>query len=419
MDNISEAFAALAPLITVLPVLIAGRSSAGAGLQPHSSARWIAAAGLAVSLGASLLSLSTPIGHIPMVLFAALALVTVLVLPRQDCTPREIARLLFVAAGTQTVYAANNEWLLFAGYLAATLPFFDRRRPLGSILLAASGVLLAAAIGSGAFWLLAGAIALGKGLFPFQSTITSLFERKPLGTAALLFNAHLGAFLLMRLRGASAVEWFPVVGMVALAPAVFTAFIALIETQPRRILALVVSSQAACILAGLATSTAQGVQGALMQWVVVGLASTGMLAVYRLIEVRYGAAITGRDFLGLAERFPRLAVFFAVCALAMVGLPGTLGFLAEDLLIQGLLESHSYVGMLQPLAAALNAFTLLRLFSTLFLGRRAQGLEIIPDALPRERWPLAALVVLLVIGGLAPGYVIAAWSGHVWLRPPL
>ena len=92
-----------------------------------------------------------------------------------------------------------------------------------------------------------------------------------------------------------------------------------------------------------------------MQWIVVGLASTGLLLVYRLIEVRYGAEIAGRDFLGLAERFPRLAVFFFVCALAMVGLPGTLGFLAEDLLIHGVMETHPYIGILQPLAAALNA----------------------------------------------------------------
>lgn len=220
----------------------------------------------------------------------------------------------------------------------------------------------------------------------------------------------------MRLAGPSAVEWLPLAGTVALGATVCTALIALIETQPRRILALVVSSQAGCILAGLATSSAQSVQGALMQWMVVGLASTGMLTVYRLIEVRYGAAITGRDFLGLAERLPRLAVFFAACALAMVGLPGALGFLAEDLLIHGLLETHWYVGMLQPLAAALNAVTLLRLFSTLFLGRRVQGLEAIPDALPRERWPLAALIVLLVAGGLVPSYIIATWPAGACLR---
>jgi hypothetical protein len=134
-----------------------------------------------------------------------------------------------------------------------------------------------------------------------------------LGTAGLLFNGHLGAFLMVRLTPAShAEQWLPVVGAAVLIASLLPALVALVETRPRRILALVAASQAGCILAGLVSSTSEGVQGALMQWIVVGLASTGMLTVYRLVEVRYGAEITGRDFLGLAERFPRLAVFFFV-----------------------------------------------------------------------------------------------------------
>ena len=373
-------------------------------LLSPAMARWIAATSLAISLGAAL-TLAPGIGHAPMILFAALALATVLSLPRQDAAPAEIARLLFTAAGALTVYAAANPWLMLAGYLAAMLPFLEIRRLLASLLLAASCVAVAAAIWSGEIWLLILAIALAKGLFPLQSSIMAQFERSALGTAALFFNAHLGAFLLIRFAGPAEAAWLPVVGTAALVASVFTALIAVVETRPRQILALVASSQAAFILAGLSSATPQGVQGALMQWIVVGIASTGMLTVYRLIEVRYGRDITGRDFLGLAERFPRLGVAFAVCALAMVGLPGTLGFLAEDLLVHGLLATHPYVGMLQPLAAAINAFTLLRLFSTLFLGRRVSGLDLVPDAIPRERWPLAALVLLLVLGGFVPGYV--------------
>jgi hypothetical protein len=361
------------------------------------SQRWMAAAVLAVALAASL-ALGSGIGRVPMILFAGLALITVLTLPRQDVEARSLIELLVLTAGTLTVYAATQPWLMLTGYVLATLPFLDRRRPYSSLLLAASCVALGTELGTGSFWFLLTAVVLRK--------VTAPFESSRLGTAGLLFNGHLGAFLMVRLTPAShAEQWLPVVGAAVLIASLLPALVALVETRPRRILALVAASQAGCILAGLVSSTSEGVQGALMQWIVVGLASTGMLTVYRLVEVRYGAEITGRDFLGLAERFPRLAVFFFVCALAMVGLPGTLGFLAEDLIIHGVMETHPYVGILQPLAAALNAITLLRLSSTLFLGRRVKGLEAIPDALPHERWPLAALVVLLVLGGLAPSYV--------------
>lgn len=393
--------AALAPLAAAGLVLVAGAAQA----------RWIALLGTLVSFGASLAILNTPVaeynvGRMPMVLFAALAVVTVLALPKQDCRPRDLAGLLLLTAGTLTVYAAEDRWLLLGAYVLSSVVVLDRKRPYGSILLAASCVALAASLALGVFWLLIAAVVLRKGMFPVQSSVTSPFEGSHLGTAALLFNGHLGAFLMVRLTAAGPDrEWLPLVGTLALVAAVIVAVCALIETRPRRVLALVASSQAGCILAGLASSTPEGIQGALMQWIVVGLSSTGLLLICRLVEVRYGGQIDGREYLGLAERFPRLAVFFAACGLAMVGLPGTLGFLAEDLLVHGVMDTHSYIGILQPLAAGLNAITLLRLFSALFLGRRVTGLEVVPDALPRERWPLAALVVLLVLGGMAPSYI--------------
>ncbi|HAL71724.1 MAG TPA: hypothetical protein DCP71_08140, partial [Verrucomicrobiales bacterium] len=47
------------------------------------------------------------------------------------------------------------------------------------------------------------------------------------------------------------------------------------------------------------------------------------------------------------------------------------------------------------------------LFGLLFLGVLPKHVIDIPDALPRERWPLAACIVFLIAGGLAPTVVIA------------
>ena len=91
----------------------------------------------------------------------------------------------------------------------------------------------------------------------------------------------------------------------------------------------------------------------------------------------------------------------------LVGLPGTLGFCSEDLLIHGTLLSHPQIGLLLPVATAMNAVSLFRLFSKMFLGKQSGEVRGVSDALPRERWVLAAIVVFIVAAGLMPSRIVA------------
>ena len=52
--------------------------------------------------------------------------------------------------------------------------------------------------------------------------------------------------------------------------------------------------------------------------------------------------------------------------------------------------SHPLTGIVLPIDTALNAFSIFRLFAQLFLGKRRTGFTHMADALPRERWTLAA-----------------------------
>ena len=176
----------------------------------------------------------------------------------------------------------------------------------------------------------------------------------------------------------------------AIATALYVAIRALTENSPRRLLAFLALSQSACILAGLESRTAEGITGALVHWFVVTVSTMGLFGILRLLEVRFGENLTASKHLGLAEHAPRLAVLFAVFGLALVGLPGTLSFCSQDLLIHGTLESHPLTGLLLPIATAMNAVSVFRLFTRLFLGKRRTGFTVMADALPRERWILAA-----------------------------
>ena len=131
-----------------------------------------------------------------------------------------------------------------------------------------------------------------------------------------------------------------------------------------------------------------------------------------MLEVRFGENLTASKHLGLAEHAPRLAVSFAIFGLALVGLPGTLGFCSQDLLIHGTLTSHPLIGLLLPIATAMNAVSIFRLFTRLFLGKRRTGFTVMADALPRERWILAAGVLFVVLGGLFPNAIVVQRSAE-------
>src|SRR6185312_12320476 len=189
--------------------------------------------------------------------------------------------------------------------------------------------------------------------------------------------------LILPLFPGTASNLFPALAWFAMATALYVAIRALTENSPRRLLSFLALSQSACILAGLESRTSEGIAGALVHWFVVTISTTGLFGILRLLEVRFGENLTASHHLGLAGHAPRLAVFFAVFGLALVGLPGTLSFCSQDLLIHGTLMSHPVTGVVLPIATAMNAVSIFRLFTRLFLGRRRTGFTHMADALPR------------------------------------
>jgi NADH-quinone oxidoreductase subunit M len=236
------------------------------------------------------------------------------------------------------------------------------------------------------------------------------FEFGPLLPVALLFNGHHGALLIARSETTvltlAEKHTLDLLSIIALTTALITSIRGFAEKKPRRMLGLLCLSQASFILAGIATDSAEGITGALVHWLVVSAASTGLIAIVRVLEVRVASSDDPDGHFGFAAKAPRLATFFLVCGLALIGLPGTLGYCAEDLIFHGALENHPWIGIALPIATAFNAINLLRIFNILFLGVLPRDVIDIPDALPRERWPLAVITVFLIAGGIFPSKVL-------------
>jgi NADH-quinone oxidoreductase subunit M len=415
---------ALLSLEAVREVVIAG----GIRLADPWAASWFAADGL---------------NAVPMALFASLALATVIIAPRTDATRRLLAGMLALLAATLASYAAQNLAVLLAGWAGSVLAFMlggrsngeriehGATRALPNALLVAGVASLAIVVvliamagplaisnpagsesagGRWAFFFLILAVVLRNGIFPAHSAAITLIERGPLLLSALFLNAQLGAFLFasvaVPLFPESVSALLPLLSGVALFTAIYTAVLGVVEKRPRRLLGILIVSESANILAGLATTSAEGITGALVHWMVLAVSTTILISVYRSVEVRAGENLTSDRFYGFAGPMPRLAVFFFTAGLAVVGIPFLMGFSAADLLLHGALDAHPILGLALPLATALNAVNIFRLFARLFLGKPTLSQSSVPDALPRERWVLSACLAFLVWGGVVPHVLV-------------
>ena len=56
---------------------------------------------------------------------------------------------------------------------------------------------------------------------------------------------------------------------------------------------------------------------------------------------------------------PVLAGFFLLTGLASIGFPGTIGFVAVELLVEGAVRAYPLIGAIVVLAAALNGIAVL------------------------------------------------------------
>jgi formate hydrogenlyase subunit 3/multisubunit Na+/H+ antiporter MnhD subunit len=191
--------------------------------------------------------------------------------------------------------------------------------------------------------------------------------------------------------------------VIAAVSALLSALLGLVQPDARRGLSAVAVSVSGIVACGIAGASPTTVAGAVLAWQVYAIGMAGALMVLSATEARRGPiTLTGAG--GSFARTPKLAVAFLILGLAVVGFPATLGFVGEDLLIEGTRESSSLLMVALAVATAANGATVVRWFFTGFTGRRDHIGE--PDLTTRELWAVTAALAVLLVGGLAPGGLV-------------
>ncbi len=317
---------------------------------------------------------------------------------------------------------ANDGPLAYAAAAAMGLLHAWRSRALSStstvaftasaLLVAGAGAALAVGEGAVAFGASLLAIALRAGLLPLHAGVVPLAERLPsLQTQQL---ATLIALVVAHLRFANptplAYDLAPYLVRYGAVMTLLPALMALVQRDLRGFFRSATLMHGGMLFAAIGAAGRGHQTAALMVVITTAAAMGGLGVLVTSLEERAGpVSLDGPG--GRAEPFPRLAAAFALFGAAGVAMPGTAGFIADDLLLHALWEESVGGTVVVLMGSAVLAIATLQAWSRIFLGKAATSLA--PDLAFRERSVVAALVLLLVWLGVAPGVLLTPTEGFL------
>ena len=151
---------------------------------------------------------------------------------------------------------------------------------------------------------------------------------------------------------------------------------------------------------------AEGISGSIFLMLSHGIVSG---ALFMLVGVIYDRRHTKNmsEFGGLAAVMPKYAVIFGIMLMASVGLPLTIGFVGEFLVLLGFYQVSPVATILAGTTIILGAIYMLTLFKRTFFGPVTnEANKNLPDLDAKELTALIPLVAIVIWLGVYPKPVL-------------
>jgi NADH-quinone oxidoreductase subunit N len=211
-------------------------------------------------------------------------------------------------------------------------------------------------------------------------------------------------------------DWGPIIWVLSLLTLVVGSFLAVVQTNVKRMLAYSSISHAGFILVGVEAAAhgageadpGPGMPSVVLYLMLYSVLVIGSFAVVTVVARGSGGDTSLDSFTGLARRRPVLALAFTVFLLAQAGVPFTSGFIAKFGVIQAAVEVDSYaIAIIAMVAAVVAAFLYLRIMVTMWVSNPDDGAETLPVPFSAGV-AIAAAVAFTLVVGIVPGWLIDA-----------
>ncbi len=248
--------------------------------------------------------------------------------------------------------------------------------------------------------------------FPFHTWLPDAHVEAPTAISVILAGVLLkmGTYGILRINYAilpaasHELAWL-FLGVIGTVNIVYGAMCAMAQTDYKKLIAYSSISHMGYVMLGMASFTAAGINGAVLQMFNHGTI-TAMLFI--LVGVIYDRAhhreING--FGGLAQQMPLYAGITGFAFFAGMGLPGLSAFISEVLVLLGAWQPHPIMVVLGAATAILTAGYLLWCFQRIYLGPLNEKYKGFADLTFREGFTLVPLAVLVLFLGWYPHAVL-------------
>lgn len=267
-------------------------------------------------------------------------------------------------------------------------------------------------------WVLLGFL-IGFGIklpiFPVHGWLPLAYIEAPAAVGILILGVLLkmAAYGLLRVLAilpdaAQALQ--PLLVLLALIGMLYGSLLAWRQSHFKAMIAYAAISQMGLVLLGISSLSPAGVTSAMLQMISHSLTAAALLILVEQLHQRTHSRHI-QYYGDLVQWMPRWSVLMVIGLLAAMGLPGTLGFIAELQTLTAFYQQWGWLWIFVALSLLITAAYLIRILSLLFTATYPLFRPPLADLRPLEIFAAGSATFALLALGLQPTLLLRLFAG--------
>lgn len=245
-------------------------------------------------------------------------------------------------------------------------------------------------------------------LFPFHIWLPEAHVEAPTVGSVILAGIllKLGVYGFIRFSLVFFVDasfyFLPLIALLSILGALYGSFVAIRQTDLKRIIAYSSVAHMNLVLLGLCSFTYIGISGALLQSLSHGFVSAALFFLIGILYNRYHSRLLNY-YSGLVHMMPLYIYFFFFFTFANIAMPLSSSFIGEFLLLNGIFESSAFLCFLSALGVIICGSYSLWLYNRMSFGNlKLVGMRKFLDLTFNEFLIILPLVIFVIWLGIYP-----------------